>query len=284
MLTILKSIELSTDYLVNKGVDSARINAELLLAHILKCKRMDLYLKFDQPLSEQEIVEYRELIKRRGLREPLQYITGTTEFYGSEFKVSPAVLIPRQETELLVEEVIKYSKDKNELKILDIGTGSGNIAITLVQNIQNATLHSIDISPKAIEIAKSNAESLGVNGRLLLSNISIEKFTVTNDQKYDIIVSNPPYVSIEEFANLEPELVNFEPKEALTDDNDGLKFYNIIISKANQLLNNGGRLFFELGAGQSSAVKKIMEKEGLRNINIINDYQNIARIISGDLQ
>lgn len=283
MFTILKLIELSTDYLSKKGIDSPRTNAEYLLAHVLNCSRMDLYLKFDQPLTEEETSEYRELIKRRGQREPLQYILGTVEFYGLEFKVDRNVLIPRNETELLVEEIIKFAKDKKNLKVLDIGTGSGNIAISLMKNLNDIEIDAIDISQKAIDVANYNAKTLGLDGRISFESIDINAAKTSLDKKYDIVVSNPPYISEKDYQSLEPELLNYEPKEALTDELDGLSYYNLICSKASELIIKGGRIFFELGISQSSAVNSFMEINNFKDIRIIKDYQNIDRIITGEL-
>lgn len=283
MFTILKLIELSADYLLKKDIDSPRTNAEYLLAHVLNCSRMDLYLKFDQPLTEEETSEYRELIKRRGQREPLQYILGTVEFYGLEFKVNRNVLIPRHETELLVEEIIKFAKDKRNLKVLDIGTGSGNIAISLMKNLEEIEIDAIDISQNAIDIAKFNAKSLGLDDCITFNSIDIKDLKTSLDKKYDIVVSNPPYISEKDYLSLEPELLNYEPKNALTDELDGLSYYNLICSKAPDLINKGGRLFFELGISQSTAVNSFMEKNKFKDIKIIKDYQNIDRIITGEL-
>lgn len=283
MLTILNAIELSADYLHQKGIESARINAELLLSHILQCKRMDLYLKFDQPLSEKEKIDYREFIRRRGKREPLQYITGSVEFFGLEFEINKKVLIPRQETEILVEEVLKNINGKSSTKILDIGTGSGNIAISLVKNSENCEVHSIDISEAAVNQAKRNAEKHNINGELKIENIEIEKFMVNNDLKFDMIVSNPPYISAHDYESLEQELIDHEPRNALTDDDDGLSFYRVISKKSKSLLLKGGSLFFEIGYGQSSHVIDVMKNNGFINIKIKKDFQNIDRVISGTL-
>jgi len=283
MLTILNAIELSTDYLNQKGVESPRINAELLLAEILNCKRMDLYLKFDQPLSGKEKTDYREFIKRRGNREPLQYIIGSVEFYGINLKVNKNVLIPRQETELLVEEIISNAKDNSSLSILDIGTGSGNIAISLIKNLNKCSVHSIDVSESALALAKNNAIDHEINGKLTFENIDIEKFSQTGNIKYDLIVSNPPYISAQDYIDLEKELVDFEPKIALTDNEDGLTFYKLITENSRELLNVGGYLFFEIGFGQSKQITEFMKKNGFRNIKIKKDYQNIDRVISGEL-
>jgi len=282
MLTVLKSIELSSDYLKEKGVESSRINAELLLASILNCKRMDLYLRFDQPLSKDEISEYRNYIKRRGMREPLQYIIGSVEFYGLEFKVNRNVLIPRQDTEILVEEVLKNTDKSLEYRILDIGSGSGNISISLSKNIPKSVVDSIDINERAIELAKENATFNNVNGNLKFIHNDISTFEVEQSNKYDIIVSNPPYISLYDYSTLEPELTTYEPKEALTDGEDGYMFYNIIISRLEKLLKKKGKVFFEIGQGQAENLNSLMRKNDLINITVIKDYQNIERVVIGE--
>lgn len=281
MLTVLESINLSADYLTKKGIESPRLNAELMLAHILNCKRFDLYLRFDQPLTEIETVQYREALRRRGEFEPLQYITGRVEFYGIELKVNKSVLIPRPETELLVDAILKLSDKSAKLKILDIGSGSGNIPIALAKNLPEAELVAIDISDEALEIAKENAVS-----NLLENRISFFKMdALTNNldfpHKFDIIVSNPPYVSAEDFTGLQKEIIEYEPKQAVTDNSDGLEFYRNISSKTKEILNDGGKLFFEIGMDQAADVETILKNNSFNDISIIKDYAGIERVIYG---
>lgn len=283
MLTVLESLKLSTEYLDKKGIESARLNAELLLAEILNCKRLDLYLKFDQPLKENEVDIYREWISRRGKFEPLQYIIGRVEFYGMQFKVTRDVLIPRSETEILVEEVINFAKDKSGLKILDIGTGSGNIPIALAKNLTNAEITSVDVSTKAIEVAKENAllNSVETKVEFILSDINHLKIETGS---FDIVVSNPPYISAEEYPTLQKEIVDYEPSIALTDSNDGLDFYRTIAEKSKSFLKKEGKIFFEIGKEQFDDVEKILMKNNYLNIKITKDYQQIERVISGELK
>ena len=283
MLSILSAIELSQEYLEKKQIDSARINAELLLANILDCKRMDLYLRFDQPLSKSETAEYREAIRRRGLKEPLQYIIGEVEFYGLLFNVNPKVLIPRQETEILVESIIDSIIPEDDIKILDIGCGSGNIIISLVKNIKNSVGISIDNSEEALTIAKENAELNNV-----VNEISFIKKDILIDEiddlgKFDIIVSNPPYVSKEKFSTLQKEILDYEPKNAVTDFNDGLSFYKVISQKSKSILKPNGKLFFEVGYNQAEDVKNIMLENSLKEIQIVKDYSNIERVVFGEV-
>jgi release factor glutamine methyltransferase len=282
MLTVLESIKLSTEYLDKKGVESPRINAEILLAHILNCKRLELYLAFDRPLGEEEVSMYRSLLKRRGQFEPLQYIVGSVEFYGLPFYVNSSVLIPRQETEILVEEVINECRNKANLNILDIGTGSGNIAISLAVNLPGNIVTGIDISEDALELARKNSVLNGTVDRVkFLYNDILRDDFAGND--FDVIVSNPPYVSGKDFEELRPELKVYEPRQALTDNSDGLNYYRAILAKADCLLKSGGRLFFEIGQGQSASVKDILEEFSFSAIRIRTDYLNIERVISGEL-
>lgn len=281
MLTVLEAVKLSADYLEKKGIESPRLNAELLLAHLLNCKRLDLYLLFDRPLKENEVVLYRELLKKRGSFVPLQYIVGNVEFYGLEFNVDSSVLIPRPETELLVEAIIEENKNTN-LKILDVGTGSGIIAIALAKSLEQPELFAIDISEAALENAKKNAIKNCVADRIKFLQLDVRNDLSLSERSFDIIVSNPPYISKDEFPKLQTELRVFEPSIALTDYADGLSFFRIISEKAIRLLKNNGKLYFEIGKDQSDSVKKILEENGFVNIRIKKDYQEIERVISGE--
>ncbi len=280
MLTVLESIKLSTEYLEKKGVESPRINAELLLADILNCKRLELYLSYDRPLSADEIVKYRNYLKRRGEFEPYQYIVGKVEFYGLEFEVNPDVLIPRQETEILVEEIISTYKNSGELKLWDIGTGSGNIAISLACKLKNVKITATDISKKSLETAEKNSVRNKTEDRInfIINDVLKEDL---DDSGFDIIVSNPPYISKNDFNDLHPELKVYEPRQALTDNSDGLIYYRIISAKAQNFLKSKGRIFFEIGAGQSENVKNILIQNNFSGIKIVKDYLHINRVISG---
>ena len=288
MITVLESITLSTEYLKNKGIESPRINAELLLANILKCKRLNLYLLFDRPLAEEEVVRYRELLLRRSKFEPLQYIVGNVEFYGLDFNVNPSVLIPRQETELLVEAIINIYKSSGHVSILDIGTGSGNIAVSLARHLPESRITAVDISEAALKTAGENACLNSVDNQISFICSDFLKddlnFVIPAEAgiPYDAIVSNPPYISIADYETLLPELKVYEPKVALTDYNSGYFFYEVISSRAFDLLKPGGRLFFEVGKDQYAEVSRIMELNNFQNISITKDYQSIERVISGE--
>lgn len=282
MLTVLEALNSASNYLQNKGIKSSRLSAELLLSHVLNCKRLELYLSFDRPLQKSEIDSYRELLKRRSTFEPLQYIIGKVEFYGLEFEVNQSVLIPRPETELLVEAVIESVAKDERINILDIGSGSGNISIALAKNIPSCTVVGIDISEEAIETSTRNAKLNGVESQLMFVKKNILNGIEINENSFDVVVSNPPYVSVADFVNLDPELRLYEPQIALTDESDGLSFYRNISVLSRSLLKNNGKLFFEIGAGQSDAVKKILIDSNYKNIVIIKDYSDIERVIIGD--
>ena len=284
MITVLEVIKLSTEYLQKKGVEAPRANAEILLAEILKCKRLELYLSFDKPLAENEVQIYREAIRKRGLRIPLQYIVGNVEFYGLKLIVNENVLIPRPETELLVEKIINESDKSASLKILDIGVGSGNISLSILKNLPNTNVVAIDISESALEVAKQNAELNSLQDRIELKHFDIMKDDLNSLGKFDLIVSNPPYVSVNDFESLEPELKVHEPRIALTDNSNGISFYKSIIEASDQILNRPGKIYFELGMGQSMEVKNLFDQKGFSNITITKDYSGIDRIISGELK
>jgi release factor glutamine methyltransferase len=282
MLTVLEAIKGAIDYLTKKGIKSARLNSELLLSHVLKCKRLDLYLSFERPLQKNEIDDYRELLKRRSTFEPLQYIIGKVEFYGLEFEVNPSVLIPRPETELLVESVIESFKDNERINILEIGSGSGNISVALAKNIPACSVVGLDISEEALETSRRNAKLNQVEKQVMFINKNVLKGMEIGENKFDAVVSNPPYISAEDFINLDPELRLYEPRYALTDESDGLSFYRKISFLSKSLLKDGGKLFFEIGAGQSTAIKQILVDNNFKNISIKKDYSDIERIITGD--
>lgn len=279
MLTLLEVLTKSTEYLQKKGIESARLNAELLLAEVLNCKRLDIYMRFDKPLTEDELIKYREFISRRGKFEPLQYIVGYTEFYGNRISVSKDVLIPRPETEILVENIIEQYRSTPNLKILDIGTGSGNISIALAKNLITPLIATIDTSLEALEVAKNNCLLNNLNGEVnfIHGDVTTHQF----QQQFDIVVSNPPYISLTDYETLQNEVKLFEPKSALTDLHDGLFYFESITKKMYNHILPGGKIIFEIGFGQSDAVKEILLSHKFQKIEIVKDYQNIDRVISG---
>lgn len=279
MPTILEVINLSTKYLREKGIDSPRMNAELLLAHTLKMPRLQLYLSYELPLKEEELKIMRNYLKKRGEFEPLQYIIGETDFFGLKFKTDKRALVPRPETELLVEEIIRQYKDFEKVKFLEIGTGSGNIVISIVKNILNSFAVTIDKSSDAINLAKENAALNEVLNKIEFINCDLNQFEIK--EEFDFVVSNPPYVSLNDYNSLQKEIVKYEPFEAVCDGNDGFSFYRMITEKAKKNIKHGGKIFFEIGFNQSEVVKSILEANDFKEISVIKDYQKIERIING---
>ncbi|MBI5019846.1 MAG: peptide chain release factor N(5)-glutamine methyltransferase [Ignavibacteriales bacterium] len=278
--TILKLIEWSANYLSEKGIDDARLNAELMLAHTLDLKRIDLYLKFDKILSPDELAKYKSFFNRRLKHEPVQYILGYTEFMGIRFEVNPAVLIPRPDTEVLVVSVLNHCKTSilKNISILDIGTGSGCIAISLAKMIPDSVVTAIDRSADALEVAKQNATLAGVSDRVkfVQTDFMNERFA---QDKFDIIVSNPPYIPKNELETLQPEVRLFEPEYSYTDYGDGLSFYRMISKLGHTVLNNTGSIFVEVGYNQAEVVKRIFENDKYSEIESFKDYNGIKRVV-----
>ena len=281
MATVLELLTLTTDYFTKKEIESPRLNAELLLSHVLDCRRLDLYLWYDKPIGEPEVSTYREAVRQRGAQVPLQYITGETDFYGMRFKVNKHALIPRPDTEILVEKVIEFAKGIESPKILDIGTGTGNIAISLAMQITGSSVTAIDISEEAINLAKENAAVYNPVNPVQFVRMDIIEENLKLPEEYNIIVSNPPYVSLDEYALLKKEIISHEPKNAVTDFGDGLKFYRIITGLAQTHLLPGGLLLFEMGYSQAHDINAILHEHNFSDIEIFKDYQGIDRVIKG---
>ena len=278
--TVLSLIEWSTNHLLERNFDEARLHAELLLAHTMHYSRLHLYTNFDRPLTANELAVFKELFKRRLTHEPLQYILGETEFMGLPFAVNKHVLIPRPETELLVEKAIEliHSIDKEKVDLLDLGTGSGNIAVSIARVATKAAVTSIDISNDALAVAKVNAE------RNQVSDITFLQVDMLTDflpgTTFDGIVSNPPYIAVDEFNQLQPEVRDCEPRIATTDEHDGFTFVRRIAHLASQTLNAGGFLLMEIAYNQSDEAKQIAVAAGLRNVEVFADYGGNPRILS----
>lgn len=255
----------------NEIID-ADIDAWYLMSHIFKIERADLLIRGDQPASEEESRRYRELVNMRAAHIPLQYLTGTQEFMGLEFEVTRDVLIPRQDTEILVEEVLRFSKGKS---VLDMCTGSGCILVSIAKLGDPIKATGVDISNKALAVAGRNARKQNVEVEFILSDL-FEHVTDT----YDIIVSNPPYIPTQEIEKLMPEVRDHEPHMALDGNSDGLEFYRKIIKGANTFLKKDGRIFFEIGCVQGEAVAQLLQAEGFDEINIKKDLGGLDRVVT----
>lgn len=275
--TILKLVEWLTEYFAKKGIENPRLDAEYIIAHSLNIKRLDLYLQFDRPLSQKELDKTKTLITRRGNREPLQHILGHQPFRNVDIKVSRDVLIPRPETEILVGEILKIIPKDRETNILEIGLGSGAISAAILNETEKTHITAVDISSRAINLAKENLRTFKDRINIFEGNL----FEPVEGRSFDIIVSNPPYCKTGEWESLQPEVRNFEPKEALLAGEDGLDFLREILNSAPKHLNKSGRLFMEFGDGQETALLKIANDSGNYSpVEIIYDLNNKPRIIS----
>lgn len=256
---------------------TSRFDAEMLLGHLLGVSRAELYI-YEGEIGQGIIDRFNSLADRRANGEPLQYIIGSTEFMGIEFIVTPDALIPRPETELLVEEAIKAAKAFKSPFILDLGTGSGNIAISLTKFLSDCKIIASDVSEEALFIAKKNAVLNRAQDKIEFK--SGDLFNSLTSYKFDIIISNPPYVAGPEFKGLQRE-IGFEPRAALDGGMDGLDFYRRIIKEAVAFLSNGGRLLLEIGFGQAGSIKSLFENAYYKNISFIEDYNGIKRVAIG---
>jgi release factor glutamine methyltransferase len=274
LLEVLRGTE---RYLADRGVENARLNAEHLLAHALGLKRMELYLQFDRPLTESERAPLRDLVKRRGAREPLQHVLGTAEFHGRTFACDKRALVPRPETEQLVELALEMAKDKPAVTILDIGTGSGVIALTIALELSSATLHATDLSPDALALAAENAARHALTDRIIFHQADL---LPPDDARFDLIIANLPYIPAEEIASLSPE-VRHDPASALDGGADGLDLIRRLIETAPDRLAPGGALLLEIGLGQADAVNTLLSARKFRDISVRPDYQNIPRFAVG---
>ena len=278
-MTVLESIQKSTDFLAKKGVDSPRLQSELLLAHVLKTQRLKLYLDFARALTEAETISLRELVQRRGAREPLQHILGTASFCGLELKVTRDVLVPRPETELLAEQGWKFLNSLNgDCAFLDFGTGSGCIAIAIAHFAKQSRGIALDKSPGALAIAAWNAAKHSVDARLRFIQ-SDALLSLPADARFDLIISNPPYIPSEEIETLQEEVRNFDPHAALDGGPDGLDFYRLLANEAASRLNLGGKLMLEFGDGQEDAMEGIFCAEGWMIESVQQDYTLRPRIL-----
>ncbi|MBI5199329.1 MAG: peptide chain release factor N(5)-glutamine methyltransferase [Nitrospirae bacterium] len=287
-MTVLDLLKWANEYLSSCNVPDPYIEAEYLLAHVLGCQRKDLLVYPERILAPDEMGRFKDYIERRVRREPSQYIIGEVEFRGRLFKVNRDVLIPRPETELLVEEAVKSVKAKDVsgngegVTIVDLCTGSGCIAISIARELPYCRVYAVDISEGAISVARENAERHGVDDRVIF--LSGDLFDAIEplglESEIDLIISNPPYVSTKEMEGLQPEIKEYEPLQALYGGEDGLDFYRRIIHEAPFYLTHGGLLIMEIGYGQGERIKGLFEQEGVfEEIEVKKDFAGIERVI-----
>jgi len=276
-MNISENLKKASEILQKSGIAEARRDANTLLGFALQKDRTFLIAHDDYRLTEAEQKLFDEIIERRAKREPLQHITGKQEFFGLEFEVNRDVLIPRPETELIVENAIEILRTKDNPRFGEVGVGSGCISISILRNLEKASAIGLDISEKALKVAGRNAGNHRVSERLDLRISDV--FEVLNDEKFDLIVANPPYISSDEIAGLQTEVKDFEPLNALTDGADGFSIIRKIIEAAPRFLNSNGFLLMEIGFGQAEKVAAMIDREIWCEIEFLRDLQGIPRTL-----
>lgn len=278
MHTILEIIKKTTEFFTAKGIESPRLNAELLVGHALDRKRMQLYMEFERPLTEAELERIRPLVRRRAQHEPLQYVVGTEEFHGLRLKVDRRVLIPRPETELLVETLLLSAREgRSAVRLLELGTGSGAIACALACAWPEVKIVATDISADALDLARENATNCGVADRI--DFVVSDWWAAVPAGPYDLIVSNPPYLTAAETAATAREVRDYEPHFALTSGDDGLTALRTIVREAPAYLRKGGWLALETGIDQHATLTDLLRSAGFERVESKCDLTGRDRFI-----
>jgi len=280
--TIQKLLNWTTEHFTGKGIDSARLSAELLLSHVLSMKRIELYTQFDKQLTKRQLDQLHDLVKRAGQNEPIAYLTGKTGFYSLELEVTPDCMIPRPETELLTERAIEFLRSRTGTQfVCDLCTGCGCIAIAIAKNFSDVQIVATDVCGAALSVAARNIEKYQLKERirLLCGDLFDPIMPYLDVGKFDLIACNPPYVSAVEFEKLDRNVKEYEPKLALFAGDDGLGIYRRICEKADQFLKPNAVLMLEIGYGQGEIVRKLLEQAGcFAEIKIEKDFHNNDRI------
>lgn len=282
--TVARLLAWTEEYFARLELDSPRLDAELLLAEALGCTRLELYTSYQRPVDPGERAKYRHFVERRARREPVAYILGRREFYSLMFEVTPAVLIPRPETEHLVDVAVEVFKERSrEGRLLDLGTGCGNIAITVLVNTVGVTADAVDASREALAVAERNSRAHGVRARMRSIEGDLFQALPADAGPYSVVVSNPPYVSLGEFQRLMIDVRAYEPREALVDQKsasaDGLGYYREIASCAASWIETNGVLAVEVGDGQSVPVQNILSRAGWRVQRVVKDLGGVERVV-----
>jgi release factor glutamine methyltransferase len=282
--TIQKLLNWITEHFTEKAIDSPRLSAELLLSHVLGLKRIDLYTQFDKTVGKDHLDRLRDLVKRAGQNEPVAYMTGKTGFYSLELNVTPDCMIPRPETELLVERAIEFLRKRTGPQfVCDLCTGCACIAVAIAKNFADAQIIATDICSAALSVAARNVEKYDLKERIkLLCGDLFEPIVPQLDVgKFDLIVCNPPYVSAAEFEKLDRNIRGYEPKLALLAGDDGLNVYRRIVERVHEFLKAGAALMFEIGYAQGEAVKELLEHTGVfGEITVEKDFRDNDRIVT----
>jgi release factor glutamine methyltransferase len=280
----LELINWTAGYLGDRGFENGRLTAERFLARVLNTDRVQLYLDFDKPLSAAELSEFKTLLKRRLAREPLQYILGETEFFSLPVKVAPGALIPRPETEIIVEQVLELAtelgSEGEEVDILDVGTGSGIIAVAVAVNCPAARIVAVDISAGALNVARENIALHGLDDRVrLVRQDALGSWPEIYRGAFDILIANPPYVGERDYGELPAEIRDYEPEIALLAGVDGLSFYRNFAGSVPELLKPGGYAFFELGKDMADRAIQIFTERGLSDFFVYPDLAGFDRVL-----
>ena len=275
-MNIQSAILEGANILKNKSINSAKLDSEILLASVIDKDRKYLILNNDQNIKEKNLIHFQKLINKRSFREPIAYLTNKKHFWNYKFFVTKDTLIPRPDTELIVEQILKLTKSKTKMKILDIGVGSGCILLTILKERKNFYGVGVDISKKCLNISKINAKNLEVSSRVKFFKSDVDKFDLG---KYDLIVSNPPYIKKFNLKYLEKDVVNFEPKLALDGGLDGLSEIRKVITKSSELIKKNGKFILEIGFDQKNKVINLLKQKGFYINSALKDFANNDRCI-----
>ena len=275
--TIGRLLQWSEGFFREKGIETPRLDAEVLLAHVLEKPRIYLYVHYDQPLDPEELAAYRGFVRRRAAREPVAYLVGEREFMGLTFAVSPAVLVPQPDTEALVSEARKRLQGKSGVRIADVGTGSGAIALSLLHALPDLTAAAVDVSAAALKVARENADRFGLTDRVMFYEGDL--LAPLLGQTFDAVLSNPPYIPQGDIAALPPE-VQAEPRLALDGGADGLDFYRRLVREAVAFLCPDGFLAVEAGRGEAAVISELARTNGWIEVEITKDLAGIDRVVT----
>ena len=282
--TIQKLLNWVTEYLTAKGIESPRLSSELLLCHVLELKRIDLYTQFNKQVPQQQLNQLHDLVKRAGSYEPVAYLTGKTEFYSLELDITAVCMIPRPETELLVQRAIEFLRTRSGVQyVCDLCTGSGCIAVAIAKNFPDARITATDISAAALAVAARNVEKyrLKEQVRLLCGDLFESVIKQLDVSQFDLIVCNPPYVSTSEYEKLDKNIKDYEPQSALLAGEDGMDIYRRIVKEVDKFLKPGAALMLEIGYAQGSAVQDLLEQtSAFIDIKIEKDFHDNDRIVN----
>ncbi|MEE2904614.1 MAG: peptide chain release factor N(5)-glutamine methyltransferase [Myxococcota bacterium] len=279
--TILRVLDWTRGFFESKGIESARLDAELIISHVLNVQRVMLYAHFDRPLDPSELAHIRELVKRRSKHEPVAYLLGSKEFWSLDFEVNKNVLIPRPDTEVLIEVCLDLLKDSEAPRLADVGTGSGCIAVALAHELKNSTVDAFEISAGAREVATRNISKNNVDDRVSIFESDLFSSREGSSQKYHLIASNLPYIPSGDVDSLSPEVKDHEPKQALDGGTDGLDLIRDLVAKAGKHLEPGGFLVLEAGFDQLNALENLLDSAGFGAIEVRKDYGGHPRVCSG---